>query len=384
MLNKISPLGLAKLPKETYETALELANPDAILLRSFKMNGKMPATLKAIGRAGAGVNNIPVDACSEQGIVVFNTPGANANAVKELAILGLLISSRRIADALAYARGLAGKGAEISKMIEKDKSQFVGPELLGKKLGVIGLGAIGVMVANSALALGMDVEGFDPYISVEAAWSLSHDVKKARSLDALVANSDYITVHVPLSDKTKHLINAEKISLMKKGVRIVNLSRDALVDEAALIAALKEGKIAHYVSDFGNEAILQAPNVTCFPHLGASTPEAEDNCAIMVANQVRDFLENGNVTNSVNFPACQLERSGKTRISIINKNIPNMVGQFTTALADAKMNIAEMLNKSRGDYAYNIVDIDGDVGENVTRKLEAINGVIKVRIIKAA
>ena len=382
-LNKISTKGLDLLPRESYEIASEIPNPDAIILRSFKMHDmELPASLKAVGRAGAGVNNIPIDKCTDKGIVVFNTPGANANSVKELVLMSLFLSSRKVIDGIGWAKGLAGEGAEVPKLIEKGKSQFAGPEIKGKKLGVIGLGAIGVMVANDALALGMEVSGYDPFISVEAAWGLSRDVKRAASLDTLIADSDYITVHVPLNDKTKGLINKDKFALMKEGVRLLNFSRGGLVNNEDLKAALADGTIATYVTDFPDEDMVKEPNVIPCPHLGASTPEAEENCATMAVTQVRNYLEYGNIKNSVNFPECEMAPSEKNRIIVANHNVPNMVGQITTVLADAKINIADMLNKSRGDLAYNIIDVSSDVTEADLKKIEAIEGVIMTRLIE--
>ena len=382
-LNKISPHGLELFPREAYEIASEIPNPDAIILRSFKMHDmELPASLKAVGRAGAGVNNIPIDKCTEKGIVVFNTPGANANSVKELVLMSLFMSSRRVVDGIAWAKSLAGQGAEVPKLIEKGKSDFAGPEIKGKKLGVIGLGAIGVMVANDALALGMQVCGFDPFISVEAAWGLSRDVKRAVSLDTLINDSDYITIHVPLNDKTKGLINKDKFGLMKKGVRLLNFARGGLVNNADLKEALADGTVAAYVTDFPDEEMVQEPNVIPCPHLGASTPEAEDNCATMAVTQVRNFLEVGNIKNSVNFPECQMAPSEKNRIIVANHNIPNMVGQITTVLAEAKININDMINKSRGDLAYNIIDVSSDVTADDMKKIGAIEGVIMTRLIE--
>jgi D-3-phosphoglycerate dehydrogenase / 2-oxoglutarate reductase len=382
-LNKIAAIGLDNMTRDVYEIASELSAPDGILVRSADMlNLQFQKNLLAIGRAGAGVNNIPVDKCTAQGIVVFNTPGANANAVKELAILSLLISSRKIIPGFEFCKSLKATGKELTDMIEKAKSQFAGPEIAGKKLGVIGLGAIGVGVANSALGLGMEVEGHDPFISVDSAWHLSHEVKKAKGLDRLLATSDYITLHVPQTPETKGFLNAEKISRMKKGVRLVNLSRGGLVVEKDLIEALNSRQVSCYVTDFASEELLKLSNVICFPHLGASTPEAEDNCAIMIVNQFMDFFENGNITNAVNFPTCSLECQGNSRIIIVNRNVPNMVGQFTTILAAAKINIVEMLNKSRTDIAYNIVDVEGAITEDTLGKLRQIEGVIKVREIQ--
>jgi D-3-phosphoglycerate dehydrogenase / 2-oxoglutarate reductase len=381
-LNKIAMIGLEGFPRQNYEIASEIVNPDAILVRSADMHSMtLPASVKAIGRAGAGVNNIPVEQCSKRGIVVFNTPGANANGVKELVLAGLLLSSRRIVPGIEWVGTLKGKGKEVGPLIEKGKNDFVGPEIKGKKLGVIGLGAIGVMVANDAVALGMEVAGYDPYISVEAAWGLARTVRRATSLDMLLAQSDYITLHVPLMDQTKGMLNRDKFALMKKGVRIVNLARGGLVKNADLVEAMQAGTVACYVTDFPDDDLLAVPNVIPIPHLGASTPEAEDNCAVMAVEQVRDFLENGNVKNSVNFPACALPVMGRNRIVVANANVPNMVGQITTVLAADKINIADMMNKSAGDLAYNIIDIDGEVAEAQVEKLRKIEGVITARLI---
>ena len=386
-LNKISPDGLAKFPREDYEIASEILNPDAILLRSADMHTmEIPATVKAVARAGAGTNNIPIPDMTAKGIVVFNTPGANANAVKELVIAALLFSSRPVHAAAAWAKTLAGKGDEIPDLAEKGKSQFVGPEIKGKTLGVIGLGAIGAMVANAAIGLGMDVIGYDPYLSVDAAWSLSRAVHKAESLDALLSKSDYITIHIPQTNDTKGFINADRISIMKKGVRILNFARGGLVVNKDLLAAIDSGKVAGYTCDFADEDLLKNDKVICLPHLGASTPEAEDNCAFMAVAQLRDFLENGNIVNSVNFPKCRMDEpvpENGTRICIANKNIPNMVGQITTVLADAKCNIAAMVNQNRADVAYNIIDVENKIGDDIAGKLKAIDGVIAVRLIDA-
>lgn len=385
-LNKIASEGLAKFPRDDYEIASEILNPDAILLRSADMHEMtLPSTVKAIARAGAGVNNIPVPKMTEQGIVVFNTPGANANAVKELVIAALLFSSRPVIAANKWAAGLTGKGDEIPDLAEKGKSQFVGPEIMGKTLGVVGLGAIGAMVANNAVDLGMNVIGFDPFISVDAAWSLSRAVQKAESLDALLAKADYLTIHVPQTNDTKGFINADKISVMKKGVRLLNFARGGLVVNKDILAALDSGKVACFVTDFADEELLKNDKVICLPHLGASTPEAEDNCAFMAVDQLRDFLENGNIINSVNFPKTKLDEaipSGGARLCIANKNVPNMVGQITTVLANEKMNIAAMVNQNRADVAYNLIDVEGEVPSTVIDKLKAIQGVITVRAIK--
>jgi D-3-phosphoglycerate dehydrogenase len=382
-LNKISTRGLDLFPRDHYEIASEILHPDAILVRSFKMHDmEIPQSVKGIARAGAGVNNIPIDACTTRGIVVFNTPGANANGVKELALAGLFLCSREILPAVDWARSLIGKGDEVPKLIEKGKSQFSGPEIAGKKLGVIGLGAIGVMVANAAVSLGMEVSGYDPYISVEAAWGLSRDVKRSVGLDSLIADSDYISVHVPLTDKTRGLINRDKFALMKKGVRLLNLARGGLVNNEDLKAAIAEEIVRYYVTDFPDEDLLKLDQVIALPHLGASTPEAEDNCAVMAVNQLRDFLENGNLTNSVNFPDCQMGLRTGVRAVIANENVPNMVGQITAVLAEQQLNISDMLNKHRGNLAYNIIDLDSDVSPEQEQKLRDIEGVIMVRVLR--
>jgi D-3-phosphoglycerate dehydrogenase len=345
---------------------------------------EIPATVKAIARAGAGVNNIPVPEMTEKGIVVFNTPGANANAVKELVLAALLFSSRPVHKAAEWAKGLIGKGDEIPDLAEKGKSQFVGPEIRGKTLGVIGLGAIGAMVANDAHSLGMNVIGYDPFISVDAAWSLSRGVTKAESLDILLGKADYITIHVPQTNETKGFINAEKLKIMKNGVRILNFARGGLVNNADMIKAVADGKVACYVSDFADEEMLKTENVICLPHLGASTPEAEDNCATMAVNQLIDFLDNGNIVNSVNFPKCRIDgpipKDG-VRLCIANKNVPNMIGQITGVLAGASLNIESMTNQNRADVAYNLIDVNSAVDESVVSKLKAIDGVITVRAI---
>ncbi len=384
-LNKISAEGLANFPRDDYEIASEILNPDAILLRSADMHSmELPASVKAVARAGAGVNNIPIPAMTEKGVVVFNTPGANANAVRELVLLSLLLSSRPVIKANKWVQELAGKGSEIPDLAEKGKSQFVGPELRGKTLGVIGLGAIGAMVANSASDLGMNVIGYDPYISVDAAWSLSRAVHKAETLDAIITKADYITIHVPQTPDTKGLINADRIKAMKNGVRIINLARGGLVVNADILDGINSGKIACFVTDFADEDLLNNDKVICMPHLGASTPEAEENCAMMAVNQLRAFLETGAIINSVNFPKCKIEDpipAGGTRLCIAHKNIPNMVGQITTVLAAASLNIEGMINQNRGDLAYNIIDVAVPVTDEVLANLRAIDGVINVRPI---
>jgi D-3-phosphoglycerate dehydrogenase len=381
-LNKISTSGLELFPRDQYEVASGIMNPDAIAVRSFDMQEMiLPESLKVIARAGAGVNNIPVSKCSQNGILVMNTPGANADSVKEITIAALFLSSRKIIKGIEWAKTLIGKGDEVPKLIEKGKSNFEGPEIKGKRLGVIGLGAIGVKVANDAISLGMEVLGYDPVISVEAAWELSHNVKRSMSLDNLLSKCDYITLHLPLNDKTRGMINADKCAIIKKGAKLINFARGGLVNNEDLKAAIMEGVISTYVTDFPDEELLKMDNVISIPHLGASTPEAEDNCAKMAVMQIRNFLQYGNIKNSVNFPDCEMEPSGRKRITVGNNNIPNMVGQITTLLAAEKINIADMLNKSKGDLAYNIIDIDGEVTDGIEAKLKGITGVIMVRVI---
>lgn len=381
-LNNISEKGLELLPKDTYEVANDCANPEGILVRSAKMHGmEFPPSLKAIARAGAGVNNIPVDECSEKGIVVFNTPGANANGVKELVLAGLLLSSRKIVEGIQWTKSLKGKGDEVPKLVEKGKGEFAGPEILGKKLGVIGLGAIGVLVANAANSLGMDVQGYDPYMSIDAAWGLSRDVHRVVNLDSLLAECDYITIHVPLLEETKNMLNKDKFALMKKGVRILNFSRGELVNNTDLIEAIKDGIVAAYVTDFPSEELIDVENVITIPHLGASTPESEDNCAMMAVQQLRNYLEHGNIKNSVNFPDCEMTRTTNYRTVVAHRNIRNMVGQITTILAHADINIMDMMNKSKKEWAYTMIDSDKKVEEDIVEKIKAIDGVVAVRTL---
>jgi D-3-phosphoglycerate dehydrogenase len=381
-LNNISVKGLDRLPRDRYEIASEIQHPDAILLRSFKMHGmEIPDSLKAVGRAGAGVNNIPVAEMSKRGIPVFNAPGANANAVKELVVAGMLLAARNICQAWDYARKLEGDDAALSKQVEAGKKEFVGFELPGRTLGVVGLGAIGVLVANTAARLGMKVIGYDPQITVQSAWRLSADVQQARSLDEMLEHVDMVTFHVPLVDATRHMINRERLGFMKKGVTILNFARDAIVDEQAVVEGLGSGKVHAYVCDFPSNGLKGQPRVIALPHLGASTGEAEDNCAVMVADQVREFLENGNIVNSVNFPEVVMPRSEGRRVGIANANVPNMVGQISTAMADAKLNIIDMLNKSRGDLAYTLIDVDQALPESVLNKIRGIAGVLAVRVL---
>ena len=381
-LNNISVAGLDRLPRDGYEIASEIGHPDAILLRSFKMHGmEVPETLKAIGRAGAGTNNIPVDEMTKRGIPVFNAPGANSNAVKELVIAGMLMACRNIAQAWDFARNLEGDDGEIGKQTEAGKKNYGGFELPGRTLGVIGLGAIGVRVANAAAALGMKVVGFDPGITVGAAWQMDAAVEKAGSVDEVLNKADFVTFHVPLIDATKNLINADRLKNMKDNVVILNFARGGIVDDEAVVAAIESGKVYGYVCDFPTNLLKNNPKVITLPHLGASTREAEENCAIMVADQVRDYLENGNILNSVNFPEVRMERNGGSRMAIANANVPNMLGQISTDLANAGLNIIDMLNKSRGDVAYTLVDIEGEIPQNVVDEIAAIDGVLSVRTL---
>jgi D-3-phosphoglycerate dehydrogenase len=382
-LNQISPRGLTRFPADRYEVGAGFADPDAILVRSAELNGtRIAPRVRAIGRAGVGVNNIPVAEMSRRGIPVFNTPGANANAVKELVLAGLFLAARNIAPAWLFARGLSGDDAAIEEAVEAGKKRFVGFELPGRTLGVVGLGAVGVEVANSALALGMKVLGYDPQLTVQRAWQLSSSVEQALSLDDLFARSDAITVHVPLNDATRALVNAARLGLMRASGTILNFARAAIVDEAAVLAALDAGKLHAYVCDFPTRSLKDHPRVITLPHLGASTGEAEENCAIMVAEQVRDFLENGNIRNSVNYPDTVLPRMpGTTRLGVANRNVPNMVGQISTCLAAHGINIADLLNKSRGEYAYTLIDADGVLGEELLERIRAIDGVLSARIL---
>ncbi|MDB6102266.1 MAG: 3-phosphoglycerate dehydrogenase [Gammaproteobacteria bacterium] len=382
-LNNISARGLERLPRDRYEIASDLDHPDAILVRSADMHASpICDSLRAVGRAGAGVNNIPVAELSKRGIPVFNSPGANANAVKELVLAGLFLAARNICPAWSFSRSLSGDDHAIDEAVEKGKKKFLGFELPGRTLGVVGLGAIGVEVANSALALGMKVLGYDPQITVQRAWQLSSSVEQALSLDDLFARADAITVHVPLNDQTRKLVSEARLKLMKKSGIILNFARAAIVDDGAIVAALDAGRLHSYVCDFPNNALKDHPKVVTLPHLGASTGEAEENCAVMVAEQVRDFLENGNIRNSVNYPESVMPRApNTTRIVIANSNVPNMVGQISTSLATARINIADLLNKSRGEYAYTLIDTDGTVGEEILRQIRGIDGVLSARMV---
>ena len=382
LFNKISKVGLDDLDPAKYTCSEDYEDYDAVLVRSAKLHDtKFPADLKCIARAGAGVNNIPLDRCSEEGIVVFNTPGANANAVKELVICGLLMASRDIVGGIEWTKSLSGT-PDIGPAAEKGKSKFAGPEIMGKRLGVIGLGAIGVRVANAAVALDMEVWGYDPYLSVDGALQLSRSVKHITDVNEIFANCDYITVHVPLTPDTKHIIDAQAIGMMKDGVRILNIARGELVDEAAMVQALESGKVARYVSDFASEEMLAQKNAIIMPHLGASTPESEDNCAKMAAFEVREFLEKGTIRNSVNFPNLKVPYEGGHRMCLIHKNVPNMIAQITSTLSSQDMNIENMGNRSRGDYAYTIVDVDKVPTDAVLNALRAVEGMIRVRAIE--
>ena len=379
-LNKISKIGLSKFTSD-YKISDNIENPDAVILRSFNMHEyDMPKSLLAIGRAGAGVNNIPVEKCAEDGIVVFNTPGANANAVKELVIAGLFLASRDIVGGIKWAETLDSD--QIAKDVEKGKGSFVGPEIMGKKLGVIGLGAIGVLVANTASHLGMEVIGYDPFISVDAAWSVSKSIKRATDLKEIYENCDYITLHLPFNKDTQSMINTQTIAQMKDGVRILNFSRAELVESDAMKEAIDDGKVAKYVCDFPCNSLHTYKNVVAIPHLGASTPEAEDNCAVMAVKQIMDFLENGNIVNSVNFPKVTMPRSTDIRITVIHENIPNMLSQVSNQLAKDGINIEGMINGSRNNVAYTMVDVTGDISESVVKDIEGIEGIIRVRVIK--
>lgn len=381
-LNNISPVGLDKLPKADYAVSDDVANPDAIILRSFKMHEMdIPASLKAVGRAGAGVNNIPVDKMASLGIPVFNAPGANANAVKELVIGSLLISSRNLYEAIKYTEELEGQDEELSKAVEAGKKKYAGSELPGKTIGVVGLGAIGRMVANVCLDLGMNVIGFDPALTVDGAWQLSSDVQRIDSVNKMLSKVDFLTVHVPLIDATRDMINDENVGLMKSSATILNLARGGIINDDAVCKALDAGALHSYITDFPTNRTKECDKVVNLPHLGASTAEAEDNCAVMVAEQLIDYLENGNIVNSVNFPNAKLPRGTEFRLTVANANVPNMVGQISTIMADAGLNIQEMINQSRGDIAYTIVDVDSEIPLLVLESIESIDGVMCARIV---
>ena len=381
-LNHISPRGLELLPRDRYEVASEIAHPDAILVRSHNMHDmEIPDTVLAIGRAGAGVNNIPVQCMTERGVCVFNAPGANANAVKELVLAGMLLAARNLCAAREYVRGLEGSEDEIHRQVEAGKKQFVGFELPGRTLGVIGLGAIGVKVANAAVALGMRVIGYDPQITVKSAWQLSASVEQALSVDDLLSRSNFVSFHVPLIDATRHMINAERIRLMKPDAVLLNFARDGIVDDEAVLQALREERLRAYVTDFPSPQTLDHPRVIALPHLGASTVEAEENCAVMVVEQIRAYLEHGEIRNSVNFPEVSLPRSGEQRLAIVNRNLPDLVAQVSHILGSNDINIARMINESRGDIAYTLVDVDNPLDEACLQQMQAIEGVLRVRLL---
>lgn len=382
MLNKIAACGTDLLDKSKYTVGEDVANPDAILVRSAAMHDmELGSNLLAIARAGAGVNNIPIDKCTEKGIVVFNTPGANANAVKELVLCGLLLASRKIVPSTEWIKTLKGKGDEVSKLVEKGKSQFVGPEIMGKKLGVIGLGAIGILVANAAAALGMEVYGADPFLSVNNALKLSGKVHYVKSNDEIYEKCDYITLHVPATPDTKGMINAETIAKMKKTVRVLNFARGDLVDDKAVLEALANGGMACYVTDFATDALIGAENVIAMPHLGASTPESEDNCAVMACKEIADYIENGNITNSVNLPNMEMAITGNAKICVIHKNVEGVITSLTAPISAAGMNIENMQSKSKKDYAYTCLDVAGNPA-GIEEKLAAIPNVVSVRVVK--
>ncbi|MBR5614055.1 MAG: phosphoglycerate dehydrogenase [Clostridia bacterium] len=381
-LNKIAKIGL-DIFDEKYTYGDEVENPDGIILRSFNMHEmELPESLAAVARAGAGVNNIPIDKCSEKGIVVFNTPGANANAVKELVIAGLLLASRKVVQGIEWAKTLIGEGDQVSKLVEKGKSSFAGPEIQGKTLGIIGLGAIGIRVANAAHALGMNVIGYDPYLSVDAAWKMTRAAEHAKTVDDVLAKSDYISIHVPATKDTKGMFNADLFRKVKPGVRLLNFSRAELVDTEAVLKALEDGTVAEYVTDFATEELLKSDRVIVMPHLGASTPESEDNCAVMAAQELKDFLENGNITNSVNFPNCDMGKVSGSRVTIAHKNIPSMLNQITDVFTKDSINIENMVNKSKGDYAYTMIDTHTDITDAMLADIKTIDGVIKVSLYK--
>jgi len=381
-LNNISVAGLDRLPRDRYEVASEITRPDAILVRSADMHDmEVPETVRAIGRAGAGVNNIPIARMTERGVPVFNAPGANANAVKELIIAGMLLAARNIPQAWSFAHGLTGDDNSVRQAVESGKKQFVGFELPGRTLGIIGLGAVGVQVANTARALGMKVIGYDPTITVRRAWQLEAEVGQATSVDDLVRRADFVSFHVPLTDETRGMINAERLKHMKAGGILLNFSRDGIIDDAAAVAALDAGTLYAYVCDFPSNLLKDHPRVVTLPHIGASTHEAQENCAIMVAGQVREWLEDGNVHNSVNFPEINLPRNGGYRLAVVNNNVPNMVGQVSTDLALVGLNILDMLNRSRGTVAVTLIDVDREPPEEIVARIQAIDGVLSVRCL---
>jgi len=380
VLNNISPLGLEKFPKDTYNISTSNDNPDAILVRSAKMHDmEIEKSLKAVGRAGAGVNNIPLQKMSDNGVVVFNTPGANANAVKELVISSMLLASRNICQGWSYVNDLPLDNLKAT--VEDGKKQYSGSELPGKTLGIVGLGAIGVEIANAASMLGMDVIGYDPSISKKNAWKISSDVEEALSLEELFSRSDFVSFHVPLVEATKNLLNAKRIELLPEGCVVINMSRDGIIDEEELIKSLDSGKVKYYVTDFPIDEKKNHDRVIALPHLGASTSEAEDNCAVMIAKQIKEYLENGNIINSVNFPDAKMPRAGKERLAITHRNVPNMVRQITKAIAEDEANIVDMLNKSKGEFAYTLIDIEEEISNSVIENIKKVEGILKVRAL---
>ena len=385
-LNSISEVGLSKLNPKKYIIGDDIKDPEGIILRSYDMHEmELPDSLAAVARAGAGTNNIPIDKCSEKGIVVFNTPGANANAVKELVLTGIFLSSRKIVEGIEWAKELKGKD-NVDKLVEKGKGQFTGPEIMGKKLGVIGLGAIGVLVANAAISLGMEVYGYDPFLSVDSAWSLSSKVKRAGTREELVAACDYITIHVPLNDSTRGMYNKDLFDITKPGARLLNFARGGLVDTAALKEALERGTITEYITDFPDAEVINLDHVICIPHLGASTPESEENCAEMAAMELKQYLEYGNIKNSVNFPSCSIPYTGKARLAILHRNVKGMVGAVANAISDEGLNIDNMVNNNKGEYAYTLIDVDtfNGKGQEIADRLSKVDGIVKVRIVKEA
>jgi len=381
-INNISDKGLTRLPSEIYSVGPDTENPDGIILRSQNLHEmEISPNLKAVGRAGAGTNNVPVERLGNEGVVVFNAPGANANAVKELVIAGMLLACRNIVAAWQYAANVEGTDEEQNKAVEAGKKKYVGYELPGRTLGVVGLGAIGVEIANVAVALGMRVVGFDPTITVKSAWKMSSDVEEMASVDELLKQADFVTFHVPLIDATKNLLNTQRLAAMKEGAVVLNFARNGIVDEDAVLAAIESGKLNAYVCDFPAEKLKRNERVITLPHLGASTAEAEDNCAMMIADQLKDFLENGNIRNSVNFPAVKLPRGGKSRVAITHKNMPDMIAKISTAVGDAGFNIHHMRNESRNDLAYTLMDIECEIGDDLISKFAAIDGVLKARQI---
>lgn len=381
-LNNIAKVGLERFPEDGYQVGEDVEEPDALMLRSANIHDlKVPESLIAVGRAGAGVNNIPVERMSERGIPVFNAPGANANAVKELVLAGMLLAARHICDAWQYVRELEGTDSELTEAVETGKKRYRGFELPGRTLGVVGLGAIGVKVANAARALGMKVLGYDPHITVEGAWKLSSEVGEAASLEDLYGRSDFVSFHVPLNDATRGMLGPNVLQHVKPGCVVMNFSRAGIVDEDALIKALDDGKVGAYVTDFPNRALQRHEHVICLPHLGASTQEAEENCAVMVADQLRDYLENGNIRNAVNFPRLRMQRSGAQRLCVVNRNMPDMIGQLSHALGQAGINIVHMRNESQGDVAYSLIDVEPKISDETSKAIESIEGVLRVRAI---